>query len=120
MIVQTWMIVLFSRLKKIFPEKGAEHHPEFFTNDGSKCLEYMCKFSCISLDIYFHYWANLKPHFREHGMENVVGKHSNNETNQALTMCLLSTNVPQYKTSISFQMCKNLGDATCDFQYKIV
>jgi len=34
-------------------------------------------------------------------MENVVGKHSNNETNQVLTICLPSTTVPHYKTSIS-------------------
>ena len=61
----------------------------------------MCKFSWISLYIDLHYWANLKPHFREHLMENVVGKHGTNETNQVLTICLLSTNVPQYETSIS-------------------
>jgi len=40
-------------------------------------------------------------HFYDHGMENVLGKHSNNETNQVLTISLMSTNVPQYKTSIS-------------------
>jgi len=34
-------------------------------------------------------------------MEHILGKHSNNETNQVLTMCLMNTNVPQYKTSIS-------------------
>jgi len=34
-------------------------------------------------------------------LENVFGKHSNNETNQVLTIYLMSTNVPQYKNSTS-------------------
>src|SRR6218665_230652 len=41
-------------------------------------------------------------------MKNVLGKHRNNETNQVLTICLMNTNVPQYKTSISiiiYQSC---------------
>jgi len=36
-------------------EKGLEHRPEFFTNDSSRCPEYVCKISWISLDIYFHF-----------------------------------------------------------------
>ena len=46
------------------------------------------------------FFASRKPHFHDHGKENVLGKHSNNETNQVVTLCLMSTNVPQYKTSI--------------------
>ena len=40
-------------------------------------------------------------YFHDHDKENVGGKHTNDETNQILTICLMSTNVPQYKTSTS-------------------
>ena len=43
----------------------------------------------------------LNPIFCDHGMEHILGKHSNDEINQELTICLMNTNVPQYKTSIS-------------------
>jgi len=48
----------------------------------------------------FHYIYTLtfmvsrKPHFRNHGMENVLAEHSNNETIQASRYwCLMTTNI---------------------------
>jgi len=58
---------------KLFTGKGAEHHPEFFTNDRSWCPEYMCKFSWISLVHIFTFWSSRKLHFCDRGMGNVHG-----------------------------------------------
>ena len=86
--------------KKWFTEKGAEHYPEFFLIDNSRCQGYMCTFSGISLDTYFHFWVSRKPHFHNYGMENVLGRHINNETKHVLTMSD-EHQVPWHKTSIS-------------------
>jgi len=53
----------------------------------------------------FTFLASRTPPVDDHGKENVLGKHGHNETNQVLTICLMSTNVPQYKTSISIVIC---------------
>jgi len=36
-IVNTKLIII--EVQKLFTEKGAEHHPEFFTNDSSRCTQ---------------------------------------------------------------------------------
>jgi len=38
----TVKLVTFTNL---FTRNGAEHHPEFFTSDSSRCPHYICKFS---------------------------------------------------------------------------
>jgi len=46
----------------------------------------MCKLTWISLDMNRRYCAGLEPHFFDPGMESVLGKHCNNETNQVLSI----------------------------------